>query len=1085
DSDEPLEVDVRTLAGSGLEDVYIGRDVIPIYSNNGKDYYDEGSGKSRVVSKDVPAKKLTIGPKVTSMDFLEVADDFPETEPTSFYHYFNSLTEINFQGEPGAPDLDYTKQNIDSRQTLQSVHIDRNIDFGWTGSRFLFKDYPNLTSMTFGNNVENIHFYTGYCCTGLTSIVIPPNVKFIDAAFQSCTNLKEFIIQDGDDLLEFDETEAGMYEQLSFQGTNLETLYIGRGLIGDRIFKNQKSLTSVTIGDQCTQIPSNSFYSCSKIKTLDIPASVKTIGDGAFRGCSALASVNLSEGLDTIGSYAFYGCSFPEITIPSTVRAITGENAFGGSKGPTSITLADGDLPININRKAFYYTVKDLYIGRTIENDVQIFSSDGSVTGGRNLETVVFGNKVKRIPAYLLRGCEKLSSVTLGDNITEIGEYAFRKDQISSPTYQVNLPDKLKTIGSCAFSHASQDTLTIPGSVTNMGHWAFNYCNFNTVNFEYGNEPLEYETPIFYATPFSDVRVDRNIGTIFKGSDAVESLTIGNNVTELEAYAFSNCKALKSVVIEDGDEPLSFGYNALYGSDIKTLYLGRNVTSQIGTTSLSSVTIGNKVTSIGSKAFYNCDKLTEVILPASLRTIGNEAFAYAYGLSSISIPASVTSIGESAFYACSDLIDVNIEDGEDPLQFGSDVFNGASAIEKIHIGRNLQGNNAPFRNTSSLSELTFGDNVTTIGDNAFYFCSGLASITLPASLHSIGSYAFAYTSGLSEISIPASVNSIGDNAFYASGVNEINFEDSEQALLLSDTSFDGLSIKKLHIGRNLQCNAAPFRCQNQLTDLTFGNYVTTIGNAAFNGCYRIEALSIPRSVNSIGDNAFNGCSIADLTIEDSEDALNADNSAFAGNPVASLYLGRNANLSFADSETLSSVTFGDNVTAIGDNAFSNCKLLPEITLPQNLSSIGNNAFSNCDGLTELALPASLQSIGEFAFDGCTGIEDVKVDAVTPPAVATTSFAPETYSTALLTVPEEAASDYRLHDVWSLFTNGNHLEGNNDDENTSGIGSVTDFDENEIVEVYNLSGTMVARSVKNLSPGFYIVKDGNTTRKLRI
>ena len=166
--------------------------------------------------------------------------------------------------------------------------------------------------------------------------------------------------------------------------------------------------------------------------------------------------------------------------------------------------------------------------------------------------------------------------------------------------------------------------------------------------------------------------------------------------------------------------------------------------------SITEVTIGNSVTSIGGSAFYRCTGLTSITIPNSVTSIGNDAFRGCSGLTSITIPNSVTSIGEWAFCQCSGLTSITIPNSVTSI--GSNAFYGCSGLTSI----------------------TIPNSVTSIGESAFWGCTGLTSITIPNSVTSIGVVAFGYCSGLTSITIPNSVTSIGNFAFnYCSGLTSI------------------------------------------------------------------------------------------------------------------------------------------------------------------------------------------------------------------------------------------------------------------------------------------------------------------------
>lgn len=275
----------------------------------------------------------------------------------------------------------------------------------------------------------------------------------------------------------------------------------------------------------------------------------------------------------------------------------------------------------------------------------------------------------------------------------------------------------------------------------------------------------------------------------------------------------------------------------------------------------------------------------------------------------------------------------------------------------INNGVTSIGNNA-FAYCSGLISITIPGSVTSIGDSAFSGCSGLKIVTISEGMTSIGAYAFGGCSGLTSITIPSSVSSIGNNAFFScSGLTSITIPNSVTSI--EKSVFDN--------------------CPS-LTSVTIPSSVTSIGERAFAFCSGLTSITIPSSVASIGDSAFRGTGLTNITIPSSVASIGSSvfqscaglTSITIPSSVTSI-----GNSAFESCTGLTSITIPGSVTSIGESAFRSSGLT-NIIISNGVTSIGNSAFRNIAGLTSVTISNSVTSIGDYAFSGCTNLTNITI-----------------------------------------------------------------------------------------------------------
>ena len=360
------------------------------------------------------------------------------------------------------------------------------------------------------------------------------------------------------------------------------------------------------------------------------------------------------------------------------------------------------------------------------------------------------------------------------------------------------------------------------------------------------------------------------------------------------------------------------GLRLLEGNESLTVYTVREGTRVICDTaffwcdSLETLNLPAGLTSIGNNAFWSCTSLKTLNLPAGLTSIGDFAFFSCESLAALTLPAGLTSIGDSAFSGCRSLETLNLPAGLTSI--GANPFSGFnkpklsnhSSHFKIQDDLLLSSDGSQLISYMGKgSSVTMPDCVRSIGDYAFYECRSLETLNLPAGLTSIGDSAFSYCKSLAALNLPDGVKSIEGNPFR--GCDELKLSNHSSHFKIQNNlllSSDGSQLIS-YMGKG--------------SSVTIPNCVRSIGDSAFSECNSLETLNLPDGVKSIGNNAFWACA------------------------------------------SLKTLNLPAGLTSIGDSAFSWCNSLKTLNLPDGVKSIGDSAFYGCKSLETLYIPQGTES----------------------------------------------------------------------------------------------------------------------------
>ena len=722
-----------------------------------------------------------------------------------------------------------------------------------------------------------------------------------------------------------------------------------------RLIFVSENCTSFIVKEGTEIICDSAFSDCRLISDIKLPNSIKVIGNNSFRGCKSLKKIEIPDSVSIIKDGAFQECdSLSEIVIPENVVFI-GNNPF-----PKCKIICNSKKHV-IDNNALFTLDKKLLIGYY-----------------GNHSTFCIPETVEKIGNEAFAGNTELINITIPDSVVDIGDRAFMGVALND----IVLPQSLVNIGDEAFTFSCLENIVIPKSVKTIGDNAL--ASFKSISFEGSVDWIGSWTWLFFPT-IEKIVIPKNTRTHYER-------ILPNDLHAYLREAVVTVEELDLSVSEDDmlnawtDE-----YGVKYSKDGKKLLWAPSIpykqyTIKDGTEIIcdmafshdiermmwfENVLMPNSVKWIGNSAFCWCRRLKTINFSSNLLYIGDYAFSGCCTIKSLELPSSVKYMGQGCFGNCAfsrfvipeavEYIKGNpwsgiftsgkfVVENHSPFYtvrnghlYSKDLKTivcclddkeyGASTLENVlHIAGSAFSN-------CHIKALNIPETVISIGDYAFYESSGFEEVQLPDSLKSIGDYAFYHTQ-IKRVEIPDSVERIGSHAF-GSCSQLVSISLSNSLTMISDSMLASSSVYEIIIPPKVeQINNSAFCACSKLYKVIMNEGITDIGDNAFSGCFNLNEITIPSSVTHIGEDPFprGRCQIRCLSKS---------------------FIIKNGMLFTADMKLLISCLYSSG----------------EVEIPKGVEIIGRSAFDS--GITSIIIPNSVKTICRYAFSG-TSIKTITI-----------------------------------------------------------------------------------------------------------
>jgi len=741
-----------------------------------------------------------------------------------------------------------------------------------------FENCQRLWSITLPENLEVIGDQAFSGCEELRELTIPAGVQTIGSyAFHDCQSLILTVTKDspahayalehgiafrtsGDEPVQQAPVAAAASEA-DFDTMDRDEICAIRRYTGPG---GSVVIPSSIRGRRVEGVWNGAFADVAGLTSIELPATVRHIGDTAFSGIPGLRLRVYagSAALEYAISHALAHEIIYEARDVFRTRSVKGGCAITGYTGPGGFVMVpdsiDGVPVVSIGERAF--ADRDVITEVVLPGGIVSIGTRAFVNDSM-LRTIRLPEGLVSIGYEAFRCCGSLTDLTLPQSLREIGEQAF----VSAGFEQLQLPEGLKEIGDQAFCHSRLRAIRLPQGLEKLGTAALAYCDaLQEVQLPASMEriperlfegcgaledvTLPARAKLLGRSAFKGcaqlayAELPEDLTTIaesaFTGCSALRRITIPAGVRELADHLFSGCAMLEKVVLPAGLTKVGTGAFENC-SHLNMTELPAGVTDMgerafRGCTSLTAFTLPAGVIRLNRGMFMECSGLQEITLPQGLIAVGEQSFMRC-GLQRLNMPDSMRAIGKSAFYACDALREIRFSPS---LQHIAEAaFRFCSALTRVMLPEGVTGIAAgAFADCPALAEAVLPRGLTLVNDNLFARCAGLRSVTLPDGVTAIGVSAFEGCSSLRSLPLPGKLAIIGEKAFYASGLQEISIP--VQVKTLEEFTFS--------------------RCKD-LTAVILPYGLHTIRDGAFEGCENLARINLPDGMLKIGKSVFFDC----------------------------------------------------------------------------------------------------------------------------------------------------------------------------------------------------------------------------------